>query len=138
MIESLRGKLRSEGYTLVVCPTCGEVRGFEGRGVSDLYRLLNEEPDFLNGATIADKVVGRAAAALMILGGAKMVHSEVISTPALQLFDGSDVEVTFGLEVPHIINRKRDGWCPLEIRCKDCESPEECLKRIEAFINNKE
>ena len=40
MIESLRGKLRSEGYTLVVCPTCGEVRGFEGRGVSDLYCLM--------------------------------------------------------------------------------------------------
>ena len=46
-----------------------EVRIFRERGVKDLYRLLREEPQLLDGAFVADKVVGKGAAALMILGG---------------------------------------------------------------------
>lgn len=46
----------------------GETRLFWERGVQDLYRLLKTEPDFLQGAFIADKVIGKAAAALMALG----------------------------------------------------------------------
>ena len=44
-------------------------RIFRERGVKDLYRLLEEEPELLDGAFVADKVVGKGAAALMILGG---------------------------------------------------------------------
>ena len=45
------------------------MRIFRERGVADLFRLLREEPQLLRGAFIADKVVGKGAAALMVLGG---------------------------------------------------------------------
>ena len=48
------------------------IRIFRERGVKDLFRLLKEEPVMLRGAFIADKVVGKAAAALMVLGGVLM------------------------------------------------------------------
>ena len=38
-------------------------------------------------------------------------------------------------EVPHIINRTRTGWCPLEIRCFRMHTAEECLQQIEEFIH---
>lgn len=47
----------------------GKPRLFRERGVKDLYRLLTTEPSSLAGAFVADKVVGKAAAALLILGG---------------------------------------------------------------------
>ena len=50
------------------------IRTFTQRGVADLYDLLTQEPDFLKGASIADKVVGKGAAALMILGGIRELH----------------------------------------------------------------
>ena len=134
MIAELRERLHSGGHTLVVGSASGEVRCFEGRGVSDLYRLYTSDSRFLKSAEIADKVVGRAAAALMILGGVKRIHTDVISSLALSLFQGAGVEVDFDEEVPHIINRKRDGWCPLETRCKDCTTPEECFIQIESFM----
>ena len=58
----------------------GETRLFWERGVQDLYRLLKTEPDFLRGAFIADKVIGKAAAALMALGGVDEVFARVISS----------------------------------------------------------
>ena len=45
------------------------VRIFHERGIKDLFRLLKTEREFLDGAFVADKVVGKGAAALMVLGG---------------------------------------------------------------------
>lgn len=66
----------------------GETRLFWERGVQDLYRLLKTEPDFLRGAFIADKVIGKAAAALMALGGVDEVFARVISSPAESFWSG--------------------------------------------------
>ena len=44
------------------------IRIFRERGVRDLWRLLHEEPELLDGAFVADKVVGKGAAALMAAG----------------------------------------------------------------------
>lgn len=57
----------------------GKPRLFRERGVKDLYRLLTTEPSSLAGAFVADKVVGKAAAALLILGGVGELHADVIS-----------------------------------------------------------
>lgn len=112
------------------------LRTFDRRGVADLYRLLREEPEFLHGAVVADKVVGKAAAALMLLGGVAELHTDVISSKAIELLQGSSLRYAYDLEVPHIINRTRDGWCPMETRCRDCRTAEECLAQIEAFITS--
>ena len=113
----------------------GETRLFWERGVQDLYRLLKTEPDFLRGAFIADKVIGKAAAALMALGGVDEVFARVISSPARELLERSEIKVDFLVEVPHIINRTRTGWCPLETRCFRMHTAEECLQQIEDFIH---
>ena len=47
------------------------IRIFRERGVRDLWRLLHEEPELLDGAFVADKVVGKGAAALMAAGLAR-------------------------------------------------------------------
>ncbi len=113
----------------------GETRLFWERGVQDLYRLLKTEPDFLRGAFIADKVIGKAAAALMALGGVDEVFARVISSPARELLERSGIKVDCLSEVPHIINRTRTGWCPLETRCFRMHTAEECLQQIEEFIH---
>lgn len=110
------------------------IRLFRERGVRDLYRLLKEEPDLLRGAFIADKVVGKGAAALIILGGASELFADVVSHPALELLNRYGIKVSYTLAVPHIINRTRTDRCPLETRCLDLYSPEECLVQIEDFM----
>ena len=95
---------------------------------------FEEDSDFLKGASVADKVVGKAAAALMILGEVGELHADVVSRPALDLFADSGVRVSYGTAVPHIINRTKTGWCPLETCCRYCLTPQDCLVRIEEFI----
>ena len=110
------------------------IRTFDGRGISDLYDLLTEHPGWLRGASVADKVVGKGAAALLILGGVRELFAGVVSTSALGLLKDSGIPVRFSQEVAHIVNRKGDGVCPVETLCKECTTAAQCLPLIREFV----
>lgn len=112
----------------------GTTRTFHERGVKDLHRLLMQEPEILSGASLADKVVGKGAAALMIAGEVAWVYADVISQAAMELFEQSRIEVQYGEIVPNIINRAGTDICPVEKLCRDCKTAAECLPLIDKFI----
>ena len=112
----------------------GTTRTFHERGVKDLHRLLMQEPEILSGASLADKVVGKGAAALMIAGEVAWVYADVISQAAMELFEQSRVEVQYAEIVPNIINRAGTDICPVEKLCRDCQTAAECLPLIDKFI----
>ena len=41
------------------------------RGVAPIIDILGNEPDFLTGASAADKVIGKSSALMLVLGGVK-------------------------------------------------------------------
>lgn len=129
--------LRSGNHSLVVSTVNGNILTFDGRGVSDLLRLLGTEPQTLRGAALADKVVGKAAAALMIVGQVSEVHADMISEQALRLFNANAPEtaVAYDRLVPHVINRQQTGWCPMELACRDCQTAEECVMKIKEKLS---
>lgn len=135
-MDALISLLHEGAYSCVIRKGA-EVRTFHKRGVADLYFLLENEPEFLLEAFVADKVVGKGAAALMVLGGVKHVYTDVISTPALDLFKTYGVEVAFSVVTDRIVNRTKDGLCPVESLCLDLDSPADMLNEIRQFINNR-
>lgn len=71
--------------------------------------------------SVADKIVGRAAAMLFIKVGIKCVYAQIISTSAVELLTKNGIECEWDTQVEHIINRKGTGLCPMEIAVKDVE-----------------
>jgi Domain of unknown function (DUF1893). len=134
-MEEIIHLLHQGGYSCVIANN--EIRTFTQRGIADLYDLLIHDAAFLTGASIADKVIGKAAAALIVIGGIKKVYTDVISSSALTLLRNAKVEVTFGQMVPFIQNRDQTGWCPMEKKCYQKESAESILVLIKEFIENK-
>lgn len=135
-LDKLVEILHEGGYSCVVS-NGAEVRTFIQRGIADLYGLLKNEPAFLNGASVADKVVGKGAAALMVLGGVRELYTDVISTPALQVLEKAGIDVGYGTETTAIRNRDNTGICPVEMLCAAADSPTEMLFLIDEFINSK-
>lgn len=131
--QQLITQLHAEQCSCVIFNN-GATRSFNERGVKDLFRILNREPELLCGASIADKVVGKGAAALMIAGGVRWVYADVVSAAAMELFTKNGVEVEFKECVPNIINRAGTEICPVEKLCQDCKTAEECLPLIDKFI----
>ncbi len=127
-------QLREGGYSCVVA-NGEEVRCFGQRGIADLHHLLRNDPAFLCGSMIADKVVGKGAAVLMIKGGVKRLYSHTISEGALQLFGATDIIVEYDRRVPHIINRDKSDWCPVEKLCRGVDSVDEILPLLDEFVD---
>lgn len=132
----LIARLEQKGCSCVISSQ-GEVRLFHGRGVGDLYRLLTEEPAWLKGASVADKVVGKGAAALMILGKVASLYAAVISRGGLELLEQYGLPVEYGRVVEVIMNRTQTDCCPVEKRCAGCRNAEECLIEITNFMQSR-
>ena len=127
--------LHNEGLTLVVKSSDSKIHRFTQRGVKDLLTLVQDTPELLNEAMIADKAVGKAAAACMVVGGVNRVHADVMSEPALALLLAHGITAEYGQLVEHIINRARTGWCPMEILSRDEDDPAAIIKKIQEFFN---
>lgn len=136
MMKELIDILHNEQLTLVVKSKDGTIHRFTQRGVKDLLALVIQQPQVLNEALIADKAVGKAAAACMVMGRVKHVHADVMSEPALALLQQHGVEAEYGTLVDHIINRTGDDWCPMEKLSKDETDPEVIIQKIRNFFTS--
>ena len=97
----------------------------EYKGIRRLLTLVNEQTVLAEGF-VADRIVGKAAALLMVLQGAKNVYAETIDQPALAVFRTHGVNVLFRKLVP-IINRAGDGICPMENAVLAVDDPKEAF-----------
>jgi len=136
-MEELKHLLQREEVRGVVRTATGEIREFHRQGVIDLFTLLTEAPQMLQGSQIADRVIGRGAALLMVKGGVQEVFAYVISESALGIFKQAGIPVTYNSLQPHIINRTGTDICPVEKLTSSTSDPDEAYERIKAFLQSK-
>lgn len=129
--------LHNEALTLVVKSTDGIVHRFTQRGVKDLLNLVQTSPKVLHDAIVADKAVGKAAAACMVTGGIRQVYTDVMSEPALALLQSHGIDAGYGQLVDHIINRAGTDWCPMERLSHDEDDPAVIIEKIKRFFQSK-
>lgn len=100
-------------------------------GVKPLLQWIGEGKDF-TGYVAADQVVGKAAALLYACLGVHELYGQVISEPAILALEEHHIAYTYGECVPYIVNRKKDGLCPMEQTVLSITEPE---KAVEALRN---
>lgn len=133
-LRQAREQLERGDLSCVVVAPDGTVSTGSRRGVTDLYELLRDHPERLEGASVADKIVGKGAAALMALGGVAMVHSRVMTHAAKEMLAREGVKATCDTLIDTITNREGTGECPVEALCRDCDTPAACKPRIDEFM----
>lgn len=133
--EQVMDILQTGAYSLVICNN--GLHTFNGHGISDLYHIYMHRTELLNGAIVADKIIGKGAATLLALGNVCEIITDVISTPALSMLKDRGISVSCRTVVQNIVNRQKDGICPVEQLCMKCITPEECMPLIEHFMSDK-
>lgn len=101
------------------------------RGVAPLLELLDRGVS-LAGFSVADRVVGRAAAFLYLRLGAERVYARVMSRPAQQVFADAGVACACEEWVPLIRNRTDTDLCPMEkavLDIRDKDEAEQAIRR---------
>lgn len=116
------------GHTLALCKN-GAVQTSDLRGVAPMVGFLREGRD-LSGFSAADRVVGKAAAMLMIRAGIRCVFAETISQSARAVLAAHGVAVQYATAIDRILNRDRTGPCPMESAVADTDDVETGVARI--------
>ena len=132
MTDLLRAKehLFSGEYTIALCKG-GTTYTDTRRGIAPMLDLLEQGID-LSGFSVADRVVGKAAALLFLCAGVKTVYAGVISEPALDVLNANAIPCEWNTKVAYIINRTGDGPCPMEYAVRNIDDP----KAAEAVLRN--
>ncbi|MEG0291904.1 MAG: DUF1893 domain-containing protein [Anaerovoracaceae bacterium] len=110
-MENLKKILIDEGLACIIKQEDNIYKETE-RGVVPIVKHYEE--GHLQNAYIVDKVIGKASAIFMILGGPKAIHGRVISEPALEIIQRNNIQVSYDEVVKNIINRDGTDLCPME------------------------
>ena len=90
----------------------------------------------LRDTVMADKIVGRAAALLMLYSVPAEVHAGVITTKARELLEAGGIMVYPNTEASAI--KEKDGriYCPFEAMVQGISDPEKAYNAIVSKINS--
>ncbi len=121
--ETAKKKLQDGKISCLIVQSGEIVYEADGRGVSPLMRVLQEQPALLKDAAVFDKIIGKAAAMIVVLGGCKSAYGEKMSDAAYDYLCAHKVEAQYGTRIPMIINRAGTGLCPLESSVLEIDDP---------------
>ena len=105
------------------------------KGIAPLLKFLDEQTD-LKGFSVADRIVGKAAASLYVLAGVREVYGEVMSIRGAEKLDEYQIPCSCKTKVEKIINRTGDDICPMEKTVEDIDDPEEAYHALQKKIKS--
>jgi len=108
----------------------------DGRGVSPLLKAYADQPEILHNAFVVDKIIGKAAAMILVLGRVNKVYGMIMSAAGRDYLERHGITAEFGRCVDVISNRERNGICPIEKSVMNIDDPKEGLKVMSATITN--
>jgi len=103
-------------------------------GVRELLAAVDRLGALARGASLADKIVGKAVALIVVHAGICGVDTRVVSESAVKLLKAHGVPFSATTVVPQILNRRGDGPCPMEKVTMPFEEVAPGIEALRAFI----
>ena len=101
----------------------------DDKGLKPLLSFINKNIN-LKGFSLADKIIGRAAAFLIIKLNIKEVYTKTISKGAYELLINNNVDISYDNMVDKILNKDKTGLCPMEECVININNPEDAYNEI--------
>ena len=122
-----------EGHTICLCKD-GKCLFSEKRGIAPMMDFIAEGVE-LSGYSVADLVVGKAAALLFIKCGIKRVFAKTLSESAERVLKIYGVDYEYETLTPKIINRDGTDICPMEKAVTDTDDAHEAYLILQNRLN---
>ncbi len=133
-LEQARSLLESEKLAFVLVRDGKVLATGNDYGVRELLATADRLGSGTRGASLADKVVGKAVALIVVYAGICAVDTRVASEPAVKLLEAHGVPLRAASVVPQILNRRGDGPCPMEKATTLFEEVAPGLQALREFI----
>lgn len=125
--------LHREGYTCVLCDRDRVLTDRESGILPLLTRC--EEGESCRDMSVADRIIGKAAAMLLVQMQVREVCGDIMSTEAQEYLQAHGVGVSCETLVPSILDRSGKHPCPMEQAVKDLTAPSEAAAALRTALN---
>ena len=123
MTDLQTAKNNIDGHTICLCKD-GKCLFSEKRGIAPMMDFIADGID-LSGYSVADLVVGKAAALLFVKCGIIKVFAKTLSESAKRVLELYGVDYEYETLTEKIINRDGTDICPMEKAVLGCDDVEE-------------
>lgn len=127
------------GHTICLCKD-GDCVYSEKRGIAPMMSSIADGVN-LQGYSVADLIVGKAAAMLFVKCGIAGVYAKTLSQSGKAVLERFGIPYEYETLTEKIINRAGTDICPMEKAVYDCEEPDEAyillLKQLEMLKTTK-
>jgi hypothetical protein len=128
--------LGSKGVSLVIVK--GGQTLFESSlsGIYGLLQAIEKLKKKMYGSSVADRVVGRAAALLLAYSRVNEVYAPILSREGLKVLEENRIKVEYLNLVQKILDKMGKKICPFERFSSEIKSPDQAYERLKEFAEN--
>lgn len=131
LLAEMKSQL-DRGRSIVIAANGVIVHMDDGAGIAPALEALDSGR--LEKAIVADRIVGRAAAAIFAVGGVKKLYAGVLSEGAKKFLEERKIAVEYGKLTEMIVNRSGSGRCPMETAVKDLNDERKMVETLRKAV----
>ena len=135
-LEKAKRVLRDKNQSLVIVKDGRTIFHSDSSGIDSLLQAIEKLGEQLFGASVADKVVGKAAALLLAYSRVARVYAATLSRRGLSTLKKNGIPVEYDLLVPEILDKERRNICPFEKFVSKIESPTHAFEELKTYAES--
>lgn len=132
-LERAKKRLSEKGLTLSIVKNAETIFESVSHGVSGFLEAVEKFEDELGGASVADRVAGKAIALLCVYARIKAVYAITLSERAKAVLEKSAIHHEWDYLVESILDIDKVGICPFEKLATGISDPAEAYERLKAL-----
>jgi len=122
-LEIAKNELCEENLTLAIVKNGELLYSTKSHRISGFLDAIGQCGDKLEGASVADKVAGKALALLCAYAKVKEVYAAVMSRQAVSVFKKAKINSHWNELVDNILDSNKTGMCPFEKAAANISDP---------------
>ncbi len=136
-LKFAKQRLIQENLSLVIAKYGRVLFETEAHGLIGLLEAIKKLGNNIDGASVADRVVGRAAALLLAYSGVVSVFAVTIRNSGIEVLKKQEIPYEYDKKVQNILNLRKTDVCPFEKLVAELLNPKEAYKELKAHCTPK-
>jgi len=132
-LEKAKKRLTEKDLTLSIVKNGETIFETASHGISGFLTAMEKFGDKLEGASVADRVAGKAIALLCVYSKVKAVYAATLSKKAKAVLEENAIYHEWNELVENILNTDSTGVCPFEKLATEISNPNEAYAKLKAL-----
>jgi hypothetical protein len=129
-LEIAKNELCQKTLTLAIIKNGQIVFETKSNRISGFLDAIATLKDQLDGASLADRVAGRAIALLCVYAKIKEIYAQILSRKAQEVLKQNQIHCQWSEIVDNILDQTKTDICPFEKAAEQLSNPQEAYQKF--------